>query len=147
LFDATVLVRGLWQGAGLLALLFGVYAWSRQASASDDVARAMTFTVLVLSNIGLIYVNQTWDAAFWQARQGINRYSGWMAVSTVVLLAVVLAFPDVARLFAFVRPSAPMLLGAVGAAIVSMLWFEAVKRRHVQANHGGYNEQDVHLRN
>jgi Ca2+-transporting ATPase len=147
LFDATVLVRGLWQGAGLLALLFGVYAWSRRASGSDDVARAMTFTVLVLSNVGLIYVNQTWDTACWRAKQGFNRYSAWMTAFTVVLLAVALALPDVARLFAFVRPSAPMLFAAIGAAILSMLWFEAVKSRHVQTNRGGYNEQDVHLRN
>jgi Ca2+-transporting ATPase len=147
LFDAAVLVRGLWQGAGLLALLFGVYAWSRHASGSDDVARAMTFTVMVLSNIGLIYVNQTWDAAFWHARQGFNRYSGWMAALTVVLLAVVLALPDVARLFAFVRPPVPMLLAAIGAAILSMLWFEAVKWRHAHADHGGFDEQNVHIPN
>jgi Ca2+-transporting ATPase len=147
LFDAAVLVRGLWQGAGLLALLFGVHAWSRHASGSDDVARAMTFTVLVLSNIGLIYVNQTWDAAFWHARQGFNRYSGWMAALTVVLLAVVLALPDAARLFAFVRPPVPMLLAAIGAAILSMLWFEAVKWRHALADHGGFDERDVHIPN
>jgi Ca2+-transporting ATPase len=147
LFDAAVLIRGLWQGAGLLALLFGVYAWSRHASGSDDVARAMTFTVMVLSNIGLIYVNQTWDAAFWHARQGFNRYSGWMAAFTVVLLAVVLALPDVARLFAFVRPPVPMLLAAVGAAILSMLWFEAVKWRHARADQGDFDERDVHIPN
>jgi Ca2+-transporting ATPase len=132
LFDAAVLVRGLWQGSGLLALLFGVYAWSRQASGSDDIARAMTFAVLVLSNIGLIYVNRSWDAASWHAGRGLNRYFGWMALLTVALLAIVLALPEVARLFAFIRPPAPMLLTAVGAAIFSTLWFEAVKWRYRQ---------------
>jgi Ca2+-transporting ATPase len=135
LFDAAVLIRGLWQGAGLLGLLLGVYAWSRHASGSDDVARTMTFTVLVLANIGLIYVNQTWDAAFWHAMRSFNGYVGSMAVLTVILLAVVLALPGVATLFAFVRPSTPMLLTAVGAAILSMLWFEGVKRLHVHATH------------
>jgi hypothetical protein len=53
-----------------------------------------------------------------------------MALLTVALLAIVLALPEVARLFAFIRPPAPMLLTAVGAAIFSTLWFEAVKWRY-----------------
>jgi Ca2+-transporting ATPase len=127
LFDAAVLVRGLWQGTGLLALLLGVYAWSRHAAGADDIARATTFAALVLSNIGLIYVNRTWDAASWRAGKGANRYFGWMALSTASLLAIVLALPDVARLFAFVRPAAPMLFTAGAAALLGTLWFEAVK--------------------
>jgi Ca2+-transporting ATPase len=130
LFDASVLIRGLWQGAGLLVLLLGVYLWSRHGTGSDDVARAMTFTVLVLSNIGLIYVNRTWDAASWHAKQGVNRYFGSVALFTVALLAVVLALPEATRLFAFIRPPAPMLITAVGAAVLSTLWFEAVKWRY-----------------
>jgi Ca2+-transporting ATPase len=130
LFDASVLIRGLWQGAGLLVLLLGVYLWSRHGTGSDDVARAMTFTVLVLSNIGLIYVNRTLDAASWHAKQGVNRYFGSVALFTVALLAVVLALPEATRLFAFIRPPAPMLITAVGAAVLSTLWFEAVKWRY-----------------
>ena len=145
LFDATVLVRGLWQGTGLLALLVGVHAWSRHATGSDDVARAMTFTVLVLSNVGLIYVDRTWGTAFGRGRHGVNRYFGWMAAFTLALLALVLALPEVARLFAFIRPSTPMLLAAAGAAIVSISWFQAVKWRHTHAIQGGYDEQDLSI--
>jgi len=130
LFDATLLVRGLWQGSGLLLLLLGVYVWGRHETGSDDMARATTFTVLVLSNIGLIHANRTWDIASWRAKHGGNRYFNWMAVLTVALLAIVLAFPDVARLFAFVRPPIHMLMAAVGAALLGRLWFEAVKWKH-----------------
>jgi Ca2+-transporting ATPase len=132
LFDGAVLIRGLSQGAGLLGLLLVVYAWSRHLSGSDDVARAMTFTVLVLSNIGLIYVNQTWGAAFRDTIHGFNRYVGAMAAFALTLLAVVLVLPGVARLFAFVRPPTSMLLTAVGAALLSMLWSDGVKRLHLR---------------
>jgi Ca2+-transporting ATPase len=127
LFDGAVLIRGLAQGAGLLALLCGVYVWSSRAAHADDVARALTFTVLVLSNVGLIYVNRSWDAPPWQPGRAPNRYFDWMAVATVALLAAVLAIPDVARLFAFTLPPARMLAVAVACSALATLWFEAVK--------------------
>ena len=127
LFDGAVLIRGLAQGAGLLALLCGVYVWSSRAAHADDVARALTFTVLVLSNIGLIYVNRSWDAPPWQPGRAPNRYFDWMAAATVALLAAVLAIPDVARLFAFALPPARILAVAVACSVLATLWFEAVK--------------------
>jgi Ca2+-transporting ATPase len=127
LFDSAVLIRGLSQGTGLLALLCGVYVWSSRAAHADDVARALTFTVLVLSNIGLIYVNRSWDAPPWQPGRAPNRYFDWMAAATVALLAAVLAIPDVARLFAFALPPARMLAVAVACSVLATLWFETVK--------------------
>lgn len=127
LFDTAVLIRGLWQGSGLLALLLGVYAWCRHSTSSDDIARAMTFTALVLSNIGLIYVNRTWDSASWRSQKGVNRYFVGMSLFTVLLLAAILVIPGAARLFAFVSPPAWMLFVAVGVAFIGTLWFEAVK--------------------
>jgi Ca2+-transporting ATPase len=129
LFDSAVLVRGLWQGSGLLALLCGVYAWSRHQTHSDDVARTMTFTVLVLSNIGLIHANRSWNVSAWHARRSMNRYFNWMASATAALLAIVLLVPELARLFSFTRPSAPMLLIAIAGAVLGTAWFEAVKWR------------------
>jgi Ca2+-transporting ATPase len=129
LFDSAVLVRGLWQGSGLLALLCGVYAWSRHQTHSDDVARTMTFTVLVLSNIGLIHANRSWNVSAWHARRSMNRYFNWMASATAALLAIVLLVPELARLFSFTRPSAPMLLIATAGAVLGTAWFEAVKWR------------------
>jgi Ca2+-transporting ATPase len=128
LFDLAVLARGLAQGTGLLALLCALYAWSRHQTRSDDAARAMTFTVLVLANIGLIYVNRTWDGAAWRGQGSGNPYFNWMAWLTVALLAIVLGTPAIARLFGFVLPPARMLAAAAGCALLATLWFEAVKR-------------------
>jgi Ca2+-transporting ATPase len=127
LFDTSMLARGLAQGAGLLALLCGLYAWSLHAAQSDSIARTMTFTALVLSNIGLIYVNRSWDGPGWRRRRSANRYFNWVAVLTVGLLAVVLATPPVARLFSLALPPARTLLIAAGSAILATAWFEAVK--------------------
>jgi Ca2+-transporting ATPase len=127
LFDAQILIRGLWQGGGLLVTLLAVYAGTRFMTSSDDMARAMTFTVLVISNLGLIHANRSWRRASWHRSGSANRYFGWIALATLVLLGAALGIPAISRLFAFVLPTPSMLLGGVGVAAMNLLWFEAVK--------------------
>ena len=127
LFDRTVLGRGLLQGCGLLALLLGVYAGVRALAHSDDVARAMVFTVLVLCNLGLIYANRSWTLASWSRGGPQNRYFGWISAATLLLLAGVLGIAPVSHLFAFELPSPWMLVSAVGLALLGLIWFEGVK--------------------
>ena len=127
LFDKTVLVRGLWQGLGLLALLLGVHALAREFSKSDDVARAMTFSVLVLSNLALIFANRIWNQSALLARGGSNHAFIWIAVATVTVLGAILGVPVLSGLFSFATPSPAMLVAGVGAAVSSLLWFEVVK--------------------
>ena len=129
LFDAVVLLRGLWQGTGLLALLLAVCALTRWVSHSDDVARALTFSVLVLSSLGLIFANRRWGPTRRRTRGASNRSFLWVSAAAVTLLAGILGVPAVSRLFAFSTPSPALLLAGVAAAGLSLLWFEAVKRR------------------
>ena len=104
LFDRTVLIRGLWQGAGLLVLLLGVFALARDISKSDDVARAMTFFVLVLSNLGLIFANRFWNRSVLLARDASNHALIWIAVATVAVLGGILGVPVLSGLFSFATP-------------------------------------------
>jgi Ca2+-transporting ATPase len=132
LFDKAVMVRGLWQGAGLLLLLLAVYAgaraWLPGSDQRDDIARGLTFAVLVLSNLALIHANRSWGSTVLAGSPESNKPFGWIAAGTVVLLAVVLAVPAVSRLFSFAAPPPAMLAAALGATLVSVLWFEGVKR-------------------
>jgi Ca2+-transporting ATPase len=130
LFDKTVLVRGLWQGAGLLVVLLAVFSAARELSKSDDVARAMTFSVLVLSNIGLIFTNRFWSEPALKLRaegRPSNSAFIWSAAATLVMLAVILGVPAICNLFSFASPPPLMLLFGFGAALLSLFWFEAVK--------------------
>lgn len=126
LFDSAVLTRGLWQGAGLLALLLSMYAGVRSMTQSHDTARAVTFMVLVLSNLGLIYANRSWRRAGWRTPRASNHYFGWITLGTVASLVCVLSIPAVSQLFAFSRPSALVLLVGIGVAVVSLTWYQGV---------------------
>jgi Ca2+-transporting ATPase len=132
LFDKAVMVRGLWQGAGLLLLLLAVYAgaraWLPNDGQRDDIARALTFVVLVLSNLGLIHANRSWGRTDLSGNPESNKQFGWIAAGTVVVLGMVLSVPLISRLFSFAAPPPAMLMAALGAAVLSMVWFEGVKR-------------------
>jgi P-type Ca2+ transporter type 2C len=132
LFDKAVMARGLWQGVGLLLLLLAVYAgaraWLPADARRDDIARALTFVVLVLSNLGLIHANRSWGRKALMGNAESNRQFGWIAAGTVVVLGVVLGLPAISRLFSFAAPSTGMLLVALVVAGLSMVWFECVKQ-------------------
>jgi Ca2+-transporting ATPase len=84
--------------------------------------------VLVLSNLGLIHTNRSWGRTALSGNPESNKQFGWIAAGTVVVLGVVLSVPAISRLFYFAAPPAVMLLAALGAAVLSMVWFEGVKR-------------------
>jgi Ca2+-transporting ATPase len=132
LFDKAVLVRGLWQGAGLLALLLAVYAGARaglpEGPQRDDTARALTFYALVLSNLGLIHVNRSWGPTLWWGPHALSRPLVWIAGATVLMLGGVWALPALGRLFSFAAPAPLLMLATLLLAGLSMAWFEAVKR-------------------
>jgi Ca2+-transporting ATPase len=132
LFDGAVLTRGLWQGAGMFAILAAGYAGARLIVPTgpdhDGMARALTFSVMVLANLGLIHANRAWfGISGWRAHAASNRQFGAIAIATVAVLALVLEVPTLARLFSFVTPPPSLLLAAVGLALLCLVWFEAVK--------------------
>jgi Ca2+-transporting ATPase len=127
LFDGAVLARGLAQGGGLLAVLVAVYALVRHEASSDELARAMVFTVLVLSNLALIHANQNWGRSSWAGISGGNPYFGWVALATLASLAAVLGVPAIRQLFGFAVPGPLMLLAAAALAMTNLFWFEGAK--------------------
>ncbi|MFO1264475.1 MAG: cation-translocating P-type ATPase [Rhodoferax sp.] len=127
LFDRVVLARGVWQGVGLLAILLAVFSLTRGATQSDDAARAMVFTVLVLSNLGLILVNRSWEPWSLHRPAVDNPSFVWISLLTLALLGAVLTIPVVSRLFAFAVPPPSLWLAALGYVALGLLWFELVK--------------------
>ena len=89
------------------------------------MARALAFTVLVLSNLALIHANRDWARAGERLRW--NAAFGWIAVSTCGLLGAILAIPAVSGLFAFVAPTPNLLAVGAGLCLLAFGWFEAVK--------------------
>lgn len=93
LFDRKTVVASLWQGIGVLILSLFVFMVTRFLGYRENNVRAMTFAVLVISNLFLIFINCS--------RQSRNRALWLISVVAVVFLAVVLFVPYLRTLFYF----------------------------------------------
>ena len=136
LFDTTVLARGFWQGLGLLGILLAAFGLTRDVTGSDNAARAMAFTVLVLSNLGLIHVNRSWAPTTLLGPRVANHSFAWITLFTLVLLTCVLTIPLINQLFAFELPSVQLLFGGLVAVVLGLVWFEGVKRAFARQSLG-----------
>ncbi|MDL2354269.1 MAG: cation-translocating P-type ATPase [Pseudomonadota bacterium] len=127
LFDRVVLLRGLWQGGGLLLALVAVNCAAHASGGSDDAARAVTFCVLVLANLGLIQVNRAWSQPSWRPGTARNPAFPVIAAGALILLALIVGVAPLRALFVFDLPRWP--LAAVGATALagSLAWFETIK--------------------
>ncbi|MBA5638440.1 cation-translocating P-type ATPase [Duganella sp. LX20W] len=128
LFDREVLVRGLVQGSGLLAILLAQSLALRATGIDGAQERALTFIALVFSNLGLIFANRTWSGLSWTRAGAVNHAYRWSSAATLTLLVLVLGVPSVRALFGFDLPPAPLVAAAMATALVSTLWFEACKK-------------------
>jgi Ca2+-transporting ATPase len=135
LFDRFVLMRGLWQGLGLMGLLLMVYGVTRSVlpidAQRDQLARTLSFIVLVLANLALIYVNLSWSRGVGRSMKRLNFPFVCIVIASLVALGLALYVPALTRLFAFAEPTPVMLLIAMAVAGLSLMWFEFIKNLHV----------------
>lgn len=127
LFDGELLLRGLLQGAGLLAMLLGLFWYARVSGQTDEAARAAIFIALTLSNLALIQANRGAASMAWMRAGGTNPFVGWIAGAAVSLLLLVLSVPFLRQLFAFSIPGPGLLLICCAIATLTFGWCELLK--------------------
>jgi Ca2+-transporting ATPase len=127
MFGKRTIFLSLFQGVSVLLSVLAIYFFASYHGLDESVTRAMTFTTLVIGNLGLIYVNRS------QSRLIINtiperNIALWLITAGVIVgLSLVLYVPLFRDLFSFAAPNPLELLICVAAAFVSILWFEIVK--------------------
>ncbi len=122
--------RILWavvQGLVVLVTLgTGLIIEARQGLSDNDL-RALVFTALVLTNVGLILVNRSFSATLYGAFVRPNRSLGILVVGVLSVLAVALCWPPAQALFRF-GPTHWVDLGVCAfGAVLSVLVLERTK--------------------
>jgi Ca2+-transporting ATPase len=129
MLDRSTLLVSLTQGLVVLAVVLGVYAFDLARGASDDQTRALTFTTVVLANLGLILTNLSWSGSIVTVLRARNKALMAILAGAIGLLALLLALPPARSLFGFAPLNAGDIAIAVAAAGLSVAWFEMVKLR------------------
>jgi Ca2+-transporting ATPase len=115
------------QGLSVLAVVVGVFAVAHYTGRVDEEARALTFTTLVLANLALIFTNRSWRKTILGRLRSPNPALWWVTGGTLCFLGLVIYVPLSRALFRFSVLHLHDLAICLGAAILSIAWFEVFK--------------------
>ncbi len=115
------------QGAGILLTTLAVYFLGLHLGYEAKEVRAMTFIVLIVSNIAIILTNRSWSENIFRIIVTPNKAVLWVIGGAVFFLTLVLNIPFFLNLFQFQRPSLLNIAICIAAGAATILWFEIYK--------------------
>ena len=115
------------QGLFVMVICLAVAFIALHLQRPEDEVRALTFTTLIVANLGLILINRSWSRTIIETFREKNPAVKWVVGGAVVFLALVLFVPPLRKLFHFDLLHWDDLLICLGAGVVSILWFEGLK--------------------
>jgi Ca2+-transporting ATPase len=127
LFGKRILRISLLQGVMVLLATLMVLGYALQQGVSEEAARAVTFTTLVIGNLGLILVNRSWRHTILHVFEQRNPALWWVAGGAFAFLSLTLTLPLLREIFHFAPISFPQFTLCVLAGLCSVVWFELYK--------------------
>jgi Ca2+-transporting ATPase len=101
LFGRSMILSGLIQGLGSLAVVAAVYTFGLLRGLGEGEARMFAFVTLVIGNLGLIYANRSRTLSIFQSLRVQNKALWWISGGALFFLALVLAVPGLRNIFQF----------------------------------------------
>jgi len=127
LFSRRSLALSFLQGFVVLAIVLAVYAISLFRGQGEEEARALTYTTLIVANLGLILTNRSRSRTILETLSTPNRALWWVMGGALVFLTAVLYIPFLRELFGFAYLHFIDIAICFMAGITSILWFEGLK--------------------
>jgi Ca2+-transporting ATPase len=127
LFDRGTVTFGLLQGGWILAIVLAVFAVALYRDQPPEVARALTFTAMVIADLGLIFSNRSRSHSLIAMLGARNHALWWVTAGAFSFLALVLLVPALRALFHFGALHADDILIALAAGAVCIIGIEAAK--------------------
>lgn len=129
LLNFSVLGKGVIQGLVIGMATFGVYAWTLSQTGNAPIARAMGLSLLILSNLFLVFVNSSeYDSVFYSIYHLRHEKIMWSAAILTLMLVALIIYSPLSSFFMLSALSPVQLISVLGLAIVSVGWYEIVKK-------------------
>ncbi|HSW44777.1 MAG TPA: cation-translocating P-type ATPase [Phycisphaerae bacterium] len=127
LFSFGSISVSILQGLSVLIIVMAVFVTARWRGHAENDARALTFTTLVIANLGLILTNRSWSRTILSTMKMPNPAVWWVLGGAVGFLGLVLYVPFLRGMFRF-APLHPLdLVICPAAGVISIVWFELLK--------------------
>lgn len=127
LFGTRIFLISLLQGAILLLVTLMVMGYALRHGATEETARALTFTTLVIGNLSLILVNRSWRHSVLRTLTTRNPALWWVILGAFSFLSLALTMPFLHEVFHFSTISLQQFLLCILAGVSSVVWFELYK--------------------
>ena len=127
LFGSNILGLGLLQGASALLIVLAIYLSALWGWFDVSDAIALSFTTLVVANLGLIFANRSWTRTIFSTLRTPNAALWWVIGGTTFFLGLALYVPFLRELFHFSTLHFVDLLICLAAGSSSIMWFEGLK--------------------
>jgi Ca2+-transporting ATPase len=127
LFGRRTVWISVLQGLSVLVILLAVFVIALKRGKDEGDARALTFTTLIIANLGLIFVNRSWSRTVLTTLRSPNAALWWVTSGAVLFLGLSLSIPFFRDLFRFSVLHSVDIVICIGAGVVSVLWFEVLK--------------------
>ena len=132
MFGLRTVAVAVLQGAVMLLSVALVYGFALARGAGEAEARAMTFTTIVLGNLGLILANRSTTRSIFTTLRFPNPALWWVIGGTLGGIALSLYVPYLRNLFRFAPLHLDDLGLCLGAALFGLLWYEGYKAIRVR---------------
>lgn len=127
LFGRRVFLISLLQGVVLLLVTLLVLGYALHQGTTEETARTLSFTTLVIGNLSLILVNRSWRHSVFLTFSTRNPALWWVIGGAFTFLLLALALPILRDIFHFSPISAQQFMFCVLAGLASVIWFELYK--------------------
>jgi Ca2+-transporting ATPase len=128
IFGARKIFLAVLQGLSVLAVSMIVLLISQQMKRPADEVRSLTFTTLVIANIGLIFINRSYTRSLLELFREKNAAVKWVVGGAAGMLALILFVPGVRNIFHFTMLHADDLLICFAAGATGLIVFEILKK-------------------
>ncbi len=129
LFGRSMVRTGLLQGLGVLALVMAAFGLTLAAGGGEGRARALSFTLLVVADLGLIIANRTRGRSLLAAARIPNPALWWVAGGAIAFLVLTVSLPFLRGAFRFGTAPARQWAVVLAAGLLSGWVSAAVKGR------------------
>jgi P-type Ca2+ transporter type 2C len=128
LFGKKTLGLAMLQGGGILIIVLTVFAIATYRQQGELDIRALTFTTLIVANLGLILSESSTSRLSLKILKSPNPALWWVIGGGVFFMAIVLYVPFLRDLFSFSFLHPIDLAICFGGGLISLLWFELLKQ-------------------
>jgi Ca2+-transporting ATPase len=124
----TRMLWGIIQGAGVLSILILTLVMGSKVGIVENELRALVFTQLVIMNIGLIFINRTFQTSLQSALSFSNRVLWTLVLVVIALLMLSLTWTPLQSLFRFGTIHSTNLIPCITLSVLVILILGLVKK-------------------